>query len=46
MKLGAFILIGIGTFFFLSNFVNIHINWNYVWPLILIVVGLNMLRMK
>jgi len=46
MKLGAFILIGIGSFFFLANFINIRINWNYIWPLILVAVGINMLRTK
>ncbi len=46
MKLGAFILIVIGCFFFLTNFINIRINWNYIWPLILVAVGISMLRSK
>ncbi len=41
---GGIALITIGIVFFLKNFVNIiDINWDYIWPLILIVVGVGLL---
>ena len=44
------ILIALGSVFFLKNFVDISlpdINWSYIWPLILIVIGIRaILRRK
>ncbi len=42
-------LIALGIVFFLGNFVDlpgITINWKYIWPLILVVVGLGLLANK
>jgi len=40
-NLGGIILVVIGIIFFLKNFINIpiYINWSYVWPVIIIVIG-------
>lgn len=47
-KVGAWILIVVGGIFFLKNFVSIdilaNINWNYIWPLILIFLGARRLQ--
>jgi uncharacterized integral membrane protein len=41
--IGGIILIILGVIFFLKNFINIpgiEIKWNYIWPIILIIVGI------
>ena len=41
-QIKGIILITIGVLFFLINFINIpNINWRYVWPIILIIVGID-----
>ncbi len=46
ISIGGVILILLGITFFLENFIDIDINWNYVWPLIMIAVGVNMILNK
>lgn len=43
---GGLVLIVLGGLFFLRNFIDIpafDVNWKYVWPLILVVIGVRLL---
>ncbi len=47
MRVWGTVLIALGLVFFIKNTMGIkifeHINWKYIWPLILIAVGINLI---
>ena len=49
INIGGVILIILGSIFFLKNFIDIpgiDINWPYIWPLILIFIGVRLIIKK
>ena len=45
-NIGGWVLIGMGIAFFLKNFYEININWEYIWPLMFVGLGLSMILKK
>ena len=49
INIGGAVLIILGSIFFLNNFIDIpgiNINWSYIWPLILIFIGVRLIMKK
>ena len=50
LPVGGVILIVIGAYFFLNNFIDFDffrsINWEYIWPLILVFIGVRIIQKK